>query len=153
MPSGIVTKPSTANVSQVGELLDEAWEEQLRIKAQSKMSDSIDTLDQLRRKSKSDVVKRQCANDLIEHGHKRKDPNPLAGMLGDGKLAIQVNLIQFEGSEHGREVMALKGKEEAIDVTHEVTTPCDAIDAIDAKPAKVMDPLLELVIRNPADEG
>ncbi len=140
------------------ELLDVMWEDKLREKAQIHMEDSVDTLVALRKKSKSDAIKRQCANDLIGYGHKHKDANLLDGLLDDGKLKIQVNLIQFEASEHGREVVR-RNTQDAIDVVPVTPFEPDPVEVLEeevsdlvvAKP-KEMDPLLDLVITNPGDK-
>ncbi len=118
------------------------------------MPAAIKKLATLMQKGKSESVRRLCANDLIEHGHQRKGVNPLAGLLGDDKTRIEVNLITFDSSAHGREVLEAKGREvtevEARPQPAEVE-PAIHVDLAEPLDVTAPDPLLDIVITNPGD--
>lgn len=100
--------------------MDALYEDQVRETFQTMLPDAATTLKDLLA-SKSDSVRRLVANDIIEHGHERKNVNPLASALEDGKLHFTVNFIQFEQSDHGREVLS----REATEVSHLPPLPPD----------------------------
>ncbi len=143
-PDTSSTLPDVARKTS-GDLLDDLYEEKVRAKAQSQLPEAMKTLVHLAKKSKSDSVRRLAANDIIEHGHKRKWVDPAANVPGAGGGIIQVNLITFEASDHGREVAAQKAIEiaaKALAIPDDVT---DVIPEDEGEP----DPLLEICLRNP----
>lgn len=82
----------TASVDEIASL---SFEELVRVEAQVEMPESIRKLRLLRDGKKTPAaVARQCANDLIEHGHERS--NPQLGKLGPGGGNITVILANFK---------------------------------------------------------
>ncbi len=141
--------PADVAQKSSGDLLDDLYEEKVREKAQEHMPAAMKTLVKLAKSSKSDSVRRLAANDIIEHGHKRKWIDPAANVPGGGGGAITVNLITFEASEHGREVAAQKAIEIAARVADSESEILDITPEEDAN----QDPLLRINLRNPGAAG
>lgn len=131
-----------------GDLLDDLYEQKVQQKAQANMGDAMKTLATLAKTSKSDSVRRLAANDIIEHGHKRKWIDPAANVPGGGGGTIVVNLITFEASDHGREVAAQKG---IVIAAKAIAIPEDVTDVIPEEGEAAPDPLLEICLRNPGE--
>ena len=138
--------PADVAEKSSGDLLDDLYEEKVRSKAQEHLGDAVKTLVHLAKKSKSDSVRRLAANDIIEHGHKRKWVDPAANVPGAGGGTITVNLITFEASAHGREVAASQAIEIAARVA--ATAP-EILDITPEEEDSNPDPLLEICLRNP----
>lgn len=144
-------------IASIDEIATLSFEELVRIEAQVEMPDSIRKLRLLRDGKKTpSAVARQCANDLIEHGHER--PNPKLAQLGTGGGNITVILANFK--EDGQ-IDTKKVDARIIDVTP-VEAPVEGreIKVAVAPPAKPeessteppegADPLLAVILVPPA---
>ncbi len=138
------SEPHVPAPAPAEKILDHLYEDQVMNQAQSYMPDAIKQLAKIMKKGKSESVRRLCANDLIEHGHKRKRSDALSGLLDDGKLQIQVNLITFEASDHGREIKQVESR--VVDEIHAVLGQPDEDKVIEVEPVH------EVVLINPVED-
>lgn len=138
----VTSEPHVPAPASSEKILDRLYEDQVMDQAQSHMPDAIKVLVKIMKKGKSEATRRLCANDLIEHGHKRRNSDALSGLLDDGKLQIQVNLITFESSEHGREIKQVASR--VVDEIPAALEPPDEDEVIEVEPVH------EVVLTNPA---
>jgi hypothetical protein len=138
-----VKKPKRKKLLTSAELSEEFFERDLRTASRQYVPSAIDRIAELANSDNESVALR-ASNSIVDHARKVPKLDLENPHMDDGQ--IQINIINFEASEHGKQIVA-----EAPDaITVQRVTRSIGEDVIDVEPTpeSEADPLFEIAIKD-----